>query len=398
MTHALNFHFPKTDVPRHFKIEVKDDFLSFTHRKVSDYRPSTSFFQKWTAEGPPQDAVNNIAQYWATKYNWKDIERNLNNDFNHFATSVPGNGSHPAPISFHFIHEKSQAAEAIPLLLLHGWTSTHLEWTKVVKKLIQENGRSFHVVAVDLPGFGFSPAPSQPGLGPVEQGVALDSLMQQLGYMQYGIASTDLGWLIAMTMTETVGTNIIGHFTDLFLVQPQASDVARATNGETTEEENEYLAALNEFMSKHFAYAMVQTQKPGLLATVLADSPVSMAAWLWDLKESSTDGYIPSYDEIITDAFMAWIQDPYGSIRSYSLASQAGFPTQRKSDVPTGVTVWGSQKGRFPGLAKFPMTPRSWVERAANVVYYKKHDCGGHYPAWNMPDQWLADVQEFFSQ
>lgn len=96
------------------------------------------------------------------------------------------------------------------------------------------------------------------------------------------------------------------------------------------------------------------------------------------------------------------------------MESQAGFPTQRKSDVPTGVTVWGSQKGRFPGLAKFPMTvssiifeqqsqltvhqPRSWVERAANVVYYKKHDCGGHYPAWNMPDQWLADVQEFFSQ
>ncbi|KAM0421314.1 hypothetical protein ACHAPT_010844 [Fusarium lateritium] len=398
MANDLNFHFPKTDSPQRFEIKVKDDFLDFTNRKVRDYRPSTSFFSEWTVEGPPNGALNELADYWATKYTWKEVEKSINNEFDHYATTVPGNGNYSAPIPLHFVHERSEVDEAIPLLLLHGWTSTYLEWTKVIKKLSGNSEKPFHVVAVDLPGFGFSPAPTQPGLGPNEQGVALDALMQQLGYKKYGIASTDLGWLIAMTMTENVGENIIGHFTDLFLAQPTESDVARAASGETTQEENDYLAGLNEFTSKHFAYATVQTQKPGLLAAVLADSPVGMAAWLWDLKESSADGYISRYDEIITDAFVTWIQDPYGSIRSYSLASQAGFPTERKSNVPTGVTVWGNQKGRFPGLAKFPLTPRSWAERAANVTYYKKHERGGHWPAWNVPDQWLVDVQEFFSQ
>ncbi|KAH7020682.1 Alpha/Beta hydrolase protein [Macrophomina phaseolina] len=397
MVKGLNFHFPETDSPRRFKITVDDDFLGLTLRKVRDYRPSSSFFRNWTVEGPPDGALKELADYWANKYNWREVEKTINEEFDHYATTVPGNGNYLAPIPLHFVHERSTNEGAVPLLLLHGWSSTHLEWSSVIKKLSRNGEKSYHVVAVDLPGFGFSPAPTQPGLGPKEMGVGFDALMQQLGYRKYGVVSTDLGWLVAMSMVEHVSENIIGHFTDFFFAMPTPSDFARQANNETTQEENEYLESLNEFTRKHFAYATVQNQKPGLLAAILADSPVGMAAWLWDLKQGGSDGYAFTYEQIITDAMVTWIQNPYGSIRAYSLINELGLPSEKKSDVVTGVTAWGNLNGPFPGLAKFPLVPRSWVERVANVTYFKRYEIGGHWPAFNQPDQWAADVGEFFS-
>uniref|UniRef100_A0A0D2YEP2 Epoxide hydrolase N-terminal domain-containing protein n=1 Tax=Fusarium oxysporum (strain Fo5176) TaxID=660025 RepID=A0A0D2YEP2_FUSOF len=387
----LNFHFPKTNSPQRFDIKVNQDFLDFTLRKVRDYRPANSFFSDWTNEGPPKDAVKDLAEYWGSKYNWREVEKSINKDYKHYATTVPGNGNYPAPIPIHLVHERSKNSKATPLLLLHGWSSTHLEWRKVFPKL----SKNFHVVAIDLPGYGFSPAPTKPGLGAKEQAIAFDALMQQLGYKKYGVVSTDLGWVYGSAMTEYVGENIIGHFTDFFLAQPTQEILARAEQGKTIQEENEYLAGLNEFSTKHFAYASVQSQKPGLLAGVLSDSPVGTAAWLWDLKEGSSDGVEPTQEEVVTDGFVTWVQDTYGSVRSYSIG-EAAIPTTKISNVPTAVTTWGNEKGRFPGLRKFPLTPKSWLEPLVNLVYYKKHAGGGHYPAWTKPDDWTADVKEFF--
>lgn len=322
----LKFYFPETDSPRRFELKVDNDFLDLTLRKVRDFRPSSSFFPDWTVEGPPDGALKELADYWANEYNWREVEKKINEEFDHYATTVPGNGNYSAPIPLHFLHERSENEEATPLLLLHGWSSTHLEWSSVIKKLSQGGEKSYHVVAVDLPGFGFSPAPTQPGLGHKEMGVAFDALMQQLGYGKYGIVSTDIGWLVALSMVEHVSENIIGHFTDFFFAMPTPSDFARQSSNETTREENEYLAGLNEFTTRHFAYATVQNQKPGLLAAILADSPVGMAAWLWDLKQGSSDGHARTYEQIVTDAMMTWIQDPYGSIRTYSLINEVSHP------------------------------------------------------------------------
>ncbi|KAF5531777.1 epoxide hydrolase [Fusarium phyllophilum] len=333
----LNFYFPKTNSPQRFDIKVDQDFLDFTLRKVRDYRPANSFFPDWTNEGPPKDAVKDLAEYWASKYNWRNVERSINKGFKHYATTVPGNGNYSERIPIHFVHERSRSSNAIPLLLLHGWSSTHLEWRKVFPK----RSKNFHVVAIDLPGYGFSPAPTKAGLCAKEQAVAFNALMQQLGYKKYGVVSTDLGWIYGSAMTH------------------------------------------------------LQSQKPGLLAGILSDSPVGTAAWLWDLKTSSNDGVEPTQEEIVTDGFVTWIQDTYGSIRSYSIG-EAALPTTKISNVPTAVTTWGNKNGPFSGLRQFPLTPKSWLEPLVNLVYYKKHSGGGHYPAWTNPDDWTADVKGFF--
>jgi pimeloyl-ACP methyl ester carboxylesterase len=132
----------------------------------------------------------------------------MNEQFAHYATTVPGNGEYSAPIPLHFVHERSDDEAATPLLLIHGWASTHLEWSRIIKPLAQQGSKAFHVVAVDLPGFGFSPAARQPGLGAREMGRAFDALMRQLGHDKYGLVTTDLGWLIGMWMVEDVRDSI----------------------------------------------------------------------------------------------------------------------------------------------------------------------------------------------
>ncbi|KAE8143607.1 hypothetical protein BDV38DRAFT_276690 [Aspergillus pseudotamarii] len=107
-----------------------------------------------------------------------------------------------------------------------------------------------------------------------------------------------------------------------------------------------------------------------MVSLALTDSPVGFAAWLWDLKNTGSDGYPYSYEEIITDTMLSWIQSPYGSIQDYHLVYTAAlsFP---KSDMPTGVTQWGNIHGPFPALAKFNLAPLDWIERTTHVVYFK---------------------------
>ncbi|UPL04050.1 hypothetical protein LCI18_014984 [Fusarium solani-melongenae] len=392
----LNYFFPNSTSPQRFEISVKQDFLDLTLRKVRDYRPSPGLFSDWTIEGPPEDRIAGLAKHWAKKYRWKDVEKKLNRDHEHYAVTVPGSSNYTAGIPLHFIHKRSKDSNAIPILMLHGWTSTYLEWSNAIEKLGQGGNQSFHIVAADLPGFGFSPLATQPGLGPKEMAAAFDTLMHKLGYDTYGIATTDLGFIVGMWMVQGFRDNIIGHFTDYYFVPLDEADLARQARGETTEEENTYIETFNEWFSKHALYISANTQKPQLISTALTDSPVSWSAWLWDLKHACSDGYPYTNDEIITETMTSWIQSPYGGTRGYQQILAAGtvFP---KTDLPTGVTQWGGINGPFPPIAEFNLAPRDWVERTANVVYFKRYAFGGHFPAINHPDIWAQDLQSFFA-
>ena len=188
---------------------------------MNDYPP-------WE-DGPPTDLINDYARYWKSDYDWFSTQSRLNNNYSHYATIVPGSKNYTHPIHLHFIHEVSEASNAIPLVLIHGWPSTFLEWQHVIHPLAHPSNSSdpsFHVVAVDLPGYGFSPAPEFTGLGPREMGDAVDTLMQQLGYAQYGIQTTDLGWWVGMWMMQDHADSLIGHGTDFWFQAPNDTVLA----------------------------------------------------------------------------------------------------------------------------------------------------------------------------
>jgi hypothetical protein len=231
-TTDLPYAFPyNATSPQKFEISVDPVLIDETLQKVKLFRPSTplSGVPDWE-DGPPPSLINDFAAYWGSEYDWFAVQDQINKNFSHYATTVnPGSENYTYPVPLHFVHEVSTDPDAIPLLLIHGWPSTLMEWQHVIHPLAHpENSSdpSFHVVAVDLPGFGFSPAPVASNLGPREIGDALDALMQQLGYTQYGIQTTDLGWFVGMWMVQDHTASLIGHGTDFWFQPPNATKQA----------------------------------------------------------------------------------------------------------------------------------------------------------------------------
>ncbi|KAL2203731.1 alpha/beta-hydrolase [Sarocladium strictum] len=389
--------------PQPFNISVSSGFIHETEERVNRFRPSLDLEddsnQNWS-DGPPSANVTALAKYWAEDYEWKEVQDKMNSDFSHFSISLPGVRGYDAAIPLHFVHERSQDEDATPLLLLHGWPSTHLEWEKVIHPLVspqESKSKSYHVVAPDLPGFGFSPAPTQAGLDPRKMGLAMDALMLTLGYKRYGIVTTDLGWQMGMWMVEDVSDHIIGHMTDFFIPQPTPADMEKLQKGQATAQEAEYLGGMQGYMGGHAAYATVQSQKPLALATAMADSPVGYAAWIWHLMYAVSDGYEYSHEELVTSTMMLWLQGPYGNLRTYKEFYKPGFMDFPTTKIPTGVSQWLNPKGPYAELKRFPIAPRDWIERVANVVYMSSHEFGGHFPATSHPEIWVDDTRNFFA-
>ena len=77
------------------------------------------------------------------------------NELEHFRTGIDGQ-------SIHFVHARSPHADALPLLLIHGWPGSIVEFLDVIPRLTDpehHGGRAedaFHVIAPSLPGYGFS--------------------------------------------------------------------------------------------------------------------------------------------------------------------------------------------------------------------------------------------------
>ncbi|CAH0043758.1 unnamed protein product [Clonostachys solani] len=388
----LPFNLPNVTSPTPFKLEVDQDVINFAKDRASSFRVTQSLYPELTTEGGSTERMSELAKYWAEEYDWEAQLAKIN-QLQHFATTVPGNRAYDAPIPLHFIHHPSPNKTAIPLLLIHGWPSSHLEWMKLIEPLSD----AFHIIAADIPAFGFSPAPTLPGLGPREVGIAFDSLMKQLGYETYGAVITDIGWLVGQWMAVDVADSLIGYLSDFQLNSVTDKDLGRMKKNETTAEENDYITSTLAFANDHFAYSSIQGQKPLTLGWAMADSPVGVTGWYWDLRQLSSAGHDYSYDEMITDTLVNWIQGPYGNFRIYVESLKPEILRFPKSNVPAGITQWSLEGGPFPELAKFAFAPRDWAERTANVVFFRRHDFGGHFPALHAPEAFAEDIRAFYS-
>jgi len=108
-----------------------------------------------------------------------------------------------AGIDLHFIHEAGRGPDPMPLLLLHGWPGSVIEFHKLLP-MLTDPGRfggdpadAFTVVAPSLPGYAFSFNPGQRRLGLEEIAEAGDALMRDvLGYKRYGAQGGDWGAMV----------------------------------------------------------------------------------------------------------------------------------------------------------------------------------------------------------
>lgn len=358
-----------------YSINVKQAVLDDLRTRLSAVRwPDQPEGAGWSL-GTNLESMQALVKYWHDKYDWRKVEKSLN-EFQHFLAT--GNGE-----PLHFIHETSSDEAATPLLLVHGWPDSFFRYHKVIKPLTER----FHVVVVSLPGMGFS---GHEALAVDDMADKLLALMQALGYEKFMVAGGDLGSTISMSLAQRHASAILGyHVTDVGYPD-HTTDFAALTQPEQA-----YAGAIQQWFMRHGAFNMLQSSKPQSLAFAMADSPVGFAAWVLSFMGGMGLGDDVfkrfSKDDLITNIMIYWVSGTItSSFRIYAANAMQPATIKGGANVPVAVAT----EVPIPGGVR---VPREWADRqtGGNVVQFHDMPRAGHFSAWEDSEYYVKDIESF---
>jgi len=388
---------------RPFHIHIPQERLTELRRRIR----ATQWPEKETvadqSQGVPLATMQELSRYWATEYDWRRVEAKLN-ALPQFITNIDG-------LDIHFIHVRSKHANALPLIINHGWPGSIIEQLKLIDPLINPTAHggsasdAFDVVIPSMPGYGFSGKPTSTGWGPERMARAWDALMKRLGYTRYVAQGGDWGAFVVDQMGLQAPAGLLAIHTNMPATVPPAIDKALASSAappsELSAEERRAYAQL-ERTFKQVEYAKYMAARPQTLYGI-ADSPVGLAAWLLDHNDadgqpaaavfsalsrtSSATGEL-TRDEILDNITLYWLTNTGVSASRLYWEYKGGFFNAKGVSIEVAVSV-------FPGEQY--EAPRSWTERAyPNLIYYNRVDKGGHFAAWEQPDLFVSELRAAF--
>jgi microsomal epoxide hydrolase len=371
-----------------FRIAVPDAVLADLQDRLARTRFPDEIEGSGWEYGTNLSYMRELITYWRTRFDWRAQERRLN-QLPQFTTRIDG-------MDIHFIHQRSARADAIPLVFVHGWPGSIVEVTKIIGPLTDPaayGGRpedSFHVVALSLPGYGFSAKPKQSGISNRRIAGIIAQLMARLGYTRYGAQGGDWGGFIVRQLGLVDPEHLIGLHSNMCVAgaPPGATPNAGVPPEELTRVEAARARSANET-----AYSQLHGTKPQTLAYSLNDSPAGLAAWIVEKFRTWSDsgGDVETRftkDELLTNITIYWATETGpSSIRLY-YENRRDTGLQGRVQVPFACAV-------FP-FEMFVIAPRQWVEASYNVVQYTVMPRGGHFAAMEEPQLLVEDVRRFF--
>jgi pimeloyl-ACP methyl ester carboxylesterase len=303
----------------------------------------------------------------------------------------------------------------LPLIVTHGWPGSVIEQLKIIDPLTNPGAHgasaadAFHLVIPSLPGYGFSAKPTSTGWGPDRTARAWVVLMKRLGYTQFVAQGGDLGAGVCTAMAKQAPPELLGIHTNFPGTIPP--DIARALQcgdpppAALSADERRAYEQLTNLFTKKRAYAQMMATRPQTLYG-LADSPVGLAAWLFD----HGDGYgqpaaaitsavlgrtISGHpagdltrDDVLDDFTLYWLTNTAISAARFYWDLHLNLYNAANVSIPAAVSV-------FPG--ENYQAPRSWTERAyTKLIHYNQVDTGGHYAAWEQPRLFSEEVRAGF--
>jgi pimeloyl-ACP methyl ester carboxylesterase len=282
-------------------------------------------------------------------------------------------------VPLHFVHVRSGRP---PLLLLHGWPGSFIEFRHAIPLLRDR----FDLVVPSLPGYGFSPLTAT-GVSSRRIAGVMAALMSQLGYERFGVQGGDWGASIGTWLARDVPQRLTGLH--LNYIPGSYAPVA----ADPTEEERAYLGERDRWLAEDGGYGHIQRTRPLTLGYALGDSPVGLAAWIYEkFVEWADPATLPSLDDILTNVTIYWFTNTItSSMRLYleSARTPLRFGAGERVTVPTAV---------LRTRLEAPMPPRSWVERVYDVVRWTETGRGGHFAALEVPELFAADVAAFLDE
>ena len=328
------------------------------------------------------DDVRELAEYWRTSYDWRVHERQLNS-FGQFTTEIDGQ-------RVHFLHVRSGAPGALPLIMTHGWPGSVVEFMEIIGPLTDPGAHggdpddAFELVVPSIPGFGFSGPTRSPGWNVSRVARAWDELMRRLGYRRYGAQGGDWGSGISRELGVLFPEQLIGvHLNTL-------SPYFSGDLDELDPQDRARVERLRRFRRAGSGYGAIQATRPQTVGYGLTDSPAGQLAWIAEKFGEWTDGGLGAVDrdQMLTNITVYWLTRTAGSsARLYYEAARSLSRAPVPSTVPTGVAV-------FPAEIAPPV--RRLAEQSNHIVHWSEFDRGGHFAAMEEPGVLIEDVREFF--
>ena len=374
-----------------FTIDIPDADLDDLRERLARTRwPDELPGVGWTY-GIPLAYVQELAAYWRTSYDWRKHEAELN-EHAQFTTTIDGT-------NVHFMHVRSPQADALPVLMTHGWPGSIVEFLDCIGPLTDpvahggDASDAMHLVIPSIPGYGFSGPTNDTGWNFSRVAAAFAELMPRLGYEQYGVQGGDWGSAISRDLAVSDAQHVVGCHLNMYGTRaPTEPDVVASL----TDDERDRIDRAARFQQDGWGYGQIQGTRPLTLSYGLTDSPVAQLAWIAEkFKEWTDSNEFPEdavdRDRLLTNISIYWFTKTGGSsARLYyeTFHMQPGSrPRADTSSAPIGVAV-------------FPREIAPAIERFANpsdpIVQWSEFDRGGHFAAMEEPDLFVQDVRAFF--
>jgi pimeloyl-ACP methyl ester carboxylesterase len=383
------------DAIRSFQISIPEADLVDLRRRIAETRWPDKETVADRSQGNQLGNLQQIIRYWGTDYDWRKVEARLN-VLPMFITEIDG-------VDIHFIHVKSRHANALPLIITHGWPGSVIEQLKVIEPLTDPTAHggqaedAFNVVIASMPGYGFSGKPTGTGWNPERIARAWAELMQRLGYTRYVAQGGDWGSPVSSAMARQAPAGLLGiHINLPATVPPEVAGVLAAGGpapAGLSEKEGAAFDSLSTFFKKYRAYGAIMGTRPQTIGYSLADSPVGLAAWIFDYNNGEPERVL-NRDDVLDNITLYWLTNTatsaarlYWETSGQSVILAAAQKTDEIS-LPVAITV-------FPG--EVYRAPETWARRAyRNLIYFNEVDKGGHFAAWEQPELLAAELRAAF--
>ncbi|KAF3069709.1 putative epoxide hydrolase [Daldinia childiae] len=379
--------------PTPFSFRVSDQDLSDFNEliRISRIGPTTWWNQQNNGQfGVTREWLIQAKSTWLGTFDWRKHEEHINTFPNY---KIDVEDPEVGGFNIHFAALFSLRKDAVPIIFMHGWPGSFLEFLPMMELLVKKytpDTLPYHIIVPSLPDYGLSSGPTQNVEVTLEQAArAMNQLMIDLGFGHgYVAQGGDVGFMLARLMSTRFSECRAFHVNILSLNLEDEVD----TTEKLSIEERQQLERAEVWQKTGSAYAFEHGTRPATIGLALSSSPLAMLPWIGEKFLEWVDDREPlPLDTILYMVSFYWFTSTY---------PRSLYPYRALVGSDRLSAALPISKNKPLGYSAFPreqaILPKAWAEQVyPNLVFYKAHSKGGHFAALEQPTTFLKDIEDF---